>query len=410
MGRWNDKYVIGLTGNIAMGKSLVRRMLEHLGAYTIDADGLSHQVMAPNAPAYQPVIEQFGKFVLSEDGQIDRARLGAIVFSHPDALQSLEKITHPIISTAIDTLISRSKHHVIVVEAIKLLEGNLAEAVDAIWVVDSAPEHQLARLMQKRGLSEPDARKRISVQNPQSDKLAKADVVITNNSSPDEAWSRVQAEWQKIRQAELDTQAVEVVETVKVEKKEQPLADLAPASTATPSTAVSPALAQQSSEIEEFSIKRPRPADFDMIAKLINTETGKNVTKVDVMVTFGEKTYMMAEANAQAVGIIGFLVENLVTRVDEFVLSQQAPAVEVGTALIKAMEKASDELQSEVAFVFLSKSDEVGKKVFTDNGYEVMDIKEVRYPAWREAVNEFYAEDKILLSKRLRESLVLKPI
>ena len=76
MGRWPGKYVIGLTGNIAMGKSLVRRMLEHLGAYTIDADGLAHQAMAPGAPAYKPTIAMFGQWILDSEKRIDRSKLG----------------------------------------------------------------------------------------------------------------------------------------------------------------------------------------------------------------------------------------------------------------------------------------------------------------------------------------------
>ena len=126
MGRWKDKYVIGLTGNIAMGKSLVRRMLEHLGAYTIDADGLAHQAMAPGAPAYKPVIVTFGQWILDPEKRIDRTKLGAVAFSHPDALMKLEALTHPVVGQAIDTLIQRARQKVMVVEAIKLLEGQLA--------------------------------------------------------------------------------------------------------------------------------------------------------------------------------------------------------------------------------------------------------------------------------------------
>ena len=198
MGRWKDKYVIGLTGNIATGKSLVRRMLEHLGAYSIDADGLTHRIMEPNAPAYQLIIETFGKFVLKEDGQINRERLGAIAFGHPDALRELEKITHPTIRNAIDTLISRAKHHVVVVEAIKLLEGGLADSMDAVWVVDATPQLQVERLMSKRGLTQQDAVRRVNAQNPQADKVARANVVIRNTGSPDEVWTQVQSAWAKI--------------------------------------------------------------------------------------------------------------------------------------------------------------------------------------------------------------------
>src|SRR5688500_16820395 len=117
-----------------MGKSLVRQMLQHLGAYTLDADGLAHQIMAPNAPAYKPVVQMFGRFILTPDNQIDRNKLGAVAFSHPEALQALERITHPVVIQAIDTLISRARHKVVVVEAIKLIETDLANQVDAIWV------------------------------------------------------------------------------------------------------------------------------------------------------------------------------------------------------------------------------------------------------------------------------------
>jgi len=91
--RWANKYVIGLTGNIAVGKSVVRQMLQHLGAYTVDADGLTHRAMAPGAPAYKPVVDTFGQFILDADKNINRAMLGQIVFSNPDALAKLEAIS-----------------------------------------------------------------------------------------------------------------------------------------------------------------------------------------------------------------------------------------------------------------------------------------------------------------------------
>ena len=153
MSRWENKYVIGLTGNIAVGKSVVRQMLQHLGAYTIDADGLAHQAMAPGAPAYKPVIEMFGRFVVDDDGHINRARLGSIVFAVPEALTQLEAISHPVVNQAIRALVSRAKQRVVVIEAIKLLETDLANMVDVIWVVDASPDTQLRRLTEKRKMS-----------------------------------------------------------------------------------------------------------------------------------------------------------------------------------------------------------------------------------------------------------------
>ena len=94
MSKWPGKYIIGLTGNIATGKSVVRRMLEHLGAYTIDADALSHRAISKDAPGYKPVIETFGKWILNPDGQINRSKLGGLVFRDPEALSKLGKY-HP---------------------------------------------------------------------------------------------------------------------------------------------------------------------------------------------------------------------------------------------------------------------------------------------------------------------------
>jgi dephospho-CoA kinase len=415
VGRWKDKYVIGLTGNIATGKSLVRRMLEHLGAYTIDADSMARQVMDPSAPAYKPVIEMFGKFVVGADGQIDRNRLGAIVFAHADALRELEKITHPIISSAIDTLIGRARHRVVVVEAIKLLESDLVNLVDSIWVVDATPDNQLRRLREKRNMSEGEARKRITVQNPQSEKIARANVVIQNNGTPEQTWGQVQAAWSKIGYSEESTQAVQAVRHVAVEPPSAPAhqAPSVPAAVAQPSVATlpsQPAMAPQ--EVSSITIKRPRPADFDKIANLINRVNGSNLTRDDIMAGFTERTYLLAEGNEQALGVISFVVENLVTRVDGFVISPAAPLEAVGKALIEDMESASADLQSEIAFVFLPRGRDQEKAVFLAQGYAETDPTGVRYPAWREAVNEARKgnENTDLLSKRLRESLVLKPI
>src|SRR5690606_39488681 len=91
----SGKFVIGLTGNIATGKSVVRRMLEHLGAYTIDADALTHRVYAKGAPGYQPVIDKFGKWLLNKDNEIDRKKLGNLVFSDAEAMSQLEDIVDP---------------------------------------------------------------------------------------------------------------------------------------------------------------------------------------------------------------------------------------------------------------------------------------------------------------------------
>jgi dephospho-CoA kinase len=397
VGRWKDKYVIGLTGNIATGKSLVRRMLEHLGAYTIDADGLSHQAMAPGAPAYKPVVTLFGQWILDSERRIDRSKLGAVVFAHPEALARLEAVTHPIIGKAIDTLIQRARHKVVVVEAIKLLEGSMADQVDAIWVVDADEEVQLERL-KKRGLPRLEALKRIRIQNPQADKLAWADVVIKNNDTAEQTWQQVQAAWSQIEGAQAEEAIHSEVQRVKVQPEPKSKAEVAPAG-------------KEKMTITSLDIIRGMPKNADQIAQLLQQQTGQELSRTDVLMAFGQKSYMMAMANSQPVGLVGFLVENLVTRVDEFLVVEQAPIQSVSTALIQAIERASRELQSEVGYVFVRDDAPAGiVKALVAEGYEDTTLEDIKVPAWREAVREARPDNARIFAKKLRAERVLKPL
>jgi len=213
MSAWPGKSVIGLTGNIATGKSVVRNMLEHLGAYGIDADALAHRAIAKGSPGYQPVLETFGTWILAPNGQIDRAKLAGVVFANSEAIQRLEAIIHPLVGQAVDIHIRRSRQNVIVVEAIKLLESGMANRCDYIWVTYAPPELQLTRLMQKRNMSEATACQRIEVQPPQEMKVAIADVVIRNDGSFENTWEQVTAAWNKLFPT-LEVEAFTTVEAV----------------------------------------------------------------------------------------------------------------------------------------------------------------------------------------------------
>ena len=198
MSNWPGKYVIGLTGNIATGKSVVRIMLEQLGAYTMDADALSHQAMLKGAPGYWKVMDTFGKWILDNDGEIDRARLGRHVFNDPGALQQLEEIIHPLVEHDMDLMIQHAHQRVIVIEAIKLLEGKLAGALDTVWVTYAPEPIQKARLMQTRKMTEQDALQRIHAQPPQELKTAAANVVIDTSGSIEETWKQAVSAWKAI--------------------------------------------------------------------------------------------------------------------------------------------------------------------------------------------------------------------
>ena len=199
-------YLIGLTGNIATGKSLVGRILGELGAQVIDADALVRDLQRQGVPVYADIVAEFGPNILRADGEIDRDKLGAQVFSDPEALKRLEAIVHPAVGREIErrladlsrTQLTSDLRTVVVIEAIKLIEAGLHKRCNALWVVTSRPEVQLERLMRTRGLSEADARVRIEAQPPQSEKAALADVLIENNGTLDSLREQVKRYWEKL--------------------------------------------------------------------------------------------------------------------------------------------------------------------------------------------------------------------
>lgn len=191
--------VIGLTGNIATGKSTVMAMLADLGAVVIDADRVAHEVMEPGQPAYEAIVQAFGDEIAPRGGPIDRQRLGQIVFSDPAALTRLESIVHPAVSKRLQALVAQSGAAVVVIEAIKLLEAGLAsQFCDAVWVVTASRAQQIKRLMRDRGLSYDDAVLRIDAQPAQEEKVAQADVVIDNSGSLAATRIQVQKAWQRL--------------------------------------------------------------------------------------------------------------------------------------------------------------------------------------------------------------------
>ncbi len=420
MSRWENKYVIGLTGNIAVGKSVVRQMLQHLGAYPVDADGLSHQAMMPGAPAYKPVVEMFGRFILDEEGQINRARLGSIVFSTPEALSTLESLTHPVIHQAIMALVARAKQKVVVIEAIKLLESDLAKMVDAIWVVDASPETQLKRMTDKRKMSEDEAKRRIFAQRPQTDKVARADVIIMNDGSVEETWKQVQVAWNGIRRkvGEPDTQvSLKTVPAGQAPPKKPtstlPEIPRQPVPAQQTSAPAEPADSTLFDPKTEIVIRRGMPGNAEAIANFITQVTNQPISRMDIMLAFGQKSYHIAYGkNDQVIGLIGWTVENLITRVDEFYIAPNIPTNEVIRELISAIEDASRELQSEVSFIALPTSTRPEIfQAFVKSGYQLLKLTEVKFPAWREAAHEMIADNNVqALMKQLRADRVMKPI
>jgi dephospho-CoA kinase len=193
--KMRERVLIGLTGNIATGKSEVARMLAGLGARVIDADEVAHQVMRPGKATYSAVVEAFGHQILAADGSIDRGQLGAVVFRDPKALRRLEAAVHPAVIAEVDRQIERATESVVVVEAIKLIEAGMHRRYDALWVVTAPRSLQIARLVAARDLTEEEAALRVDAQSPQEQKAALADRVIVNDGNLDDLRQKVEAAW-----------------------------------------------------------------------------------------------------------------------------------------------------------------------------------------------------------------------
>jgi len=190
-------FLIGLTGNIGTGKSTVAGMLAELGAETIDADLVAHEVMRKGTAAHAEIVETFGQGVLDKDGEIDRPRLGAVVFADPAALARLEAVVHPATLEAVARRVAAATSDVVVIEAIKLIEAGMAEAYDSLWVTTCRPEQQVQRIMEGRGASRAEAKQRVRAQPSQEEKRARADVVIDTSGTLAWTLEQVRMAWER---------------------------------------------------------------------------------------------------------------------------------------------------------------------------------------------------------------------
>ena len=193
--------IIGLTGNIATGKSTVLQYLAAKGAYVLDADKLAHESMQTGTHTYWAIVDEFGQSILQVDGTIDRRALGKVVFADPKALARLEAIVHPAVFDLARQELLTVEANVIVLEAIKLLEaGQLVTLCDEVWVVTATQETQLRRLRETRKMSEEEAARRMAAQSPQEEKVKQADRVITNDGDLAALTAQLDTIWQDLSQ------------------------------------------------------------------------------------------------------------------------------------------------------------------------------------------------------------------
>lgn len=200
--------VVGLTGGIAAGVSLVAGMFRELGAVVIEADRIAREVVEPGTDVYRQIVEAFGREVVLPDGTLDRRALGSIVFQDPAARRRLNAITHPEIRRRIQEEVERAAAGrpgtVVIIDVPLLLDtaGRDVFDLDGVIVVQATPEQQVSRLMARDGLSEEEALRRLAAQRPVAEKAAEADHVIDNTGSIEETRRQVQSLWASLRKTQ----------------------------------------------------------------------------------------------------------------------------------------------------------------------------------------------------------------
>jgi dephospho-CoA kinase len=372
--KWPDKFVIGLTGNIGTGKSVVRRMLEHLGAHGIDADLIGHEVIEPGSEGYKQVVNDFGIEILTEQGEINRKKLAEIVFTSPRKLESLENIIHPLVMKRIDELILDSFSSVIVIEAIKLIEANIAQYCDSIWVTWVSEEQQINRLIQLRGMTYTDAQLRVSVQSPQVDKLRKADLIIRTGDSFENTWDQVADAW----------------------KNELPLG-------------ISNQIKQGSGSLETgsgFTIIRATPSQSEWIAQFLQGIPGNEgqITSAQITAKLCEKAILLLIKEGQISGKLEWCGERRISETTGIILDPQIQILTTLSLFIKRMEKISLDYHCRLALVVPGKQLFKLVEIWADLGYRSIQPHELEVLSWQKAAFRMASQDDGLMYKQLESS------
>ncbi len=197
---------VGLTGGIACGKSTVAQMFVRLGGHLIDFDKLAHEVQEPGKPAWQDVVNCFGSDILQPDRKIDRNKLAAIVFNHPEKLQRLNDIVHPRVfeewRSRLEKIKTQNPHAIVFSDVPLLFEGEMQHLFDLTILVMIEPEEQIGRLMARNAVCREDAELRLKCQMPIRDKIHLADIVIDNQCAIHETEKKVAEVWRSLLERE----------------------------------------------------------------------------------------------------------------------------------------------------------------------------------------------------------------
>lgn len=394
--QWPHKTIVGLTGNIATGKSAIMKMAAERGALTLDADKIVHEIM-DNDPSMQAAIAvAFGPEVRKENGLIDRPALASIVFSDPDALRDLELMMHPAVRQAVRERIDESDADVVFVEAIKLLEGELVDLCDQVWVTRCPARVQIERLMVCRGLDDETAGVRVNAQGAQEAKVARADVVIDTDGTMAETRQQFELAWERLP-APGET-------PVEPEPEPEPEVETEPGAEAEPEPA--PAGEGDADVDVTVTVRRARPSDIPAILLLMNraTDGAVKMKRSELLMSFSERSYLIGQVGTDINTVVGWNTDSTTAaRIEKVYVHPLATAAVTVPHLLDEIEASATELICEVVFAFLPYDvpDEI-RGVFTTAGYEVMEKAQMRR-AWQEVVAEGQPDDTFIMAKVLRD-------
>lgn len=404
----SGKLIIGLTGNIATGKTAVMRLAAERGALTLDADKIVHELMDHDPEVQAAIAVAFGSEVRREDGRIDRRALGQIVFNDLAALRDLEVMLHPAVRTEVADRINNSDARIVLIEAIKLLEGELAQACHQIWVTRCQRQRQLQRLMICRGLDAEGAATRIKVQPPQEEKVALADVVIDTDGLMTETEMQFERAWGRLPDPETVRPVTLTIgnapalgQARRRSAGQGNLRELLATANVPPAERDWP---------DDLQVRRAKPSDIPSILLLIQ-RTATNappLKRADLLMAFSERSYVIGQVGVEIQAVMGWSIDAQVARIDQIFLLPGEAALRTATAVLLEIESSANAHIGELIAAFLPPDGPEGlPDLFTAEGYLVVE-KELLPEVWQTAVSESQPPETALMIKVLRDERLQK--
>lgn len=357
--------VIGLTGNIGTGKSAIMNVAAGRGVLTIDADHVVHDILNNDSGIQTKIGEAFGDDVRHSDGTINRPALGSMVFADAEKLSQLETILHPQVHENISQQVKTAIAPLVMIEAIKLLEGPLKDLCDAVWVANCGKLLQLQRLVIARGMDDDDAFKRIAAQSPQSDKVAQANAVINTTGT----LAHTNAQVNQLLDALIGAENMGATET--------PEDDATVIMSASASEEMGVGMTDKLPEIDpvetlEVTVRRARPSDIPSIMLLIHKATDGRLQpkRAEILHSLSDRGYLIGQAGTEITAVAGWYTDKGFASIEQIYIYPEEHASTVGMALLEEIHKTAYELMAEAIFAFMAQDmSPFIRKLLIDKGF-----------------------------------------